>query len=154
MTANYDHGPWSTYLNAAYEWARGTNITSSQFLFDPDEFAYIKKNWVFLDHDQRFTGSAGISYTWNDWKAGFDGLYGNGLRQGFANTQKLSPYETFNVNLSRRIQITPKTAIKIRFDLLNLFDKVYELRSGSGIGVGAPQFGQWRGFYGTVAYEF
>ena len=60
----------------------------AQFLFDPDEFAYIKKNWVFLDHDQRFTGSAGISYTWNDWQAGIDGLYGNGLRQGFANTQK------------------------------------------------------------------
>jgi hypothetical protein len=154
LTANYDHGPWSAYLNAAYEWARGTNITSSQFLFDPDEFAYIKKNWVFLDHDQRFTGSAGVSYTWNDWRAGIDGLYGNGLRQGFANTQKLSPYETFNVNLSRRIQITPKTAIKIRFDVVNILDKVYELRSGSGIGVGAPQFGQRRGFYGTVAYEF
>ena len=154
LTANYDHGPWSAYLNAAYEWARGTNITSSQFLFDPDEFAYIKKNWVFLDHDQRFTGSAGISYAWNDWRAGIDGLYGNGLRQGFANTQKLSPYETFNVTLSRRIQITPKTAIKIRFDVVNILDKIYELRSGSGIGVGAPQFGQRRGFYGTVAYEF
>ena len=97
FTANYDKGGFTAYLNAAYEWARGTNVSSSQFLFDPDEFAYIKKNWVFLDHDQRFTGSAGISYTWNDWQAGIDGLYGNGLRQGFANTQKLSPYETFNV---------------------------------------------------------
>jgi hypothetical protein len=29
-----------------------------------------------------------------------------------------------------------------------------ELRDGSGIGVGAPQFGQRRGFYGTVAYDF
>jgi hypothetical protein len=154
FTANYDKGGFTAYLNAAYGWARGTNVSSSQFLFDRDEFAYIKKNWVFLDHDQRFTGSAGISYTWNDWRAGIDGLYGNGLRQGFANTQKLSPYETFNVNLSRRIQITAKTAIKIRFDVVNLFDKIYQLRSGSGIGVGAPQYGQRRGFYGTVAYEF
>jgi TonB dependent receptor len=154
LTANYDKGGFSAYLNAAYGWARGTNVSSSQFLFDRDEFNYIRKNWVFLDHDQRFTGSAGISYTWKDWRAGIDGLYGNGLRQGFANTQKLSPYETFNVNLSRRIQITEKTALKIRFDVVNLFDKVYELRSGSGIGVGAPQFGQRRGFYGTVAYEF
>ena len=154
FTANYDKGGFQAYLNAAYEWARGTNVSSAQFLFDPDEFAYIKKNWVFLDHDQRFTGSAGISYTWKDWQAGIDGLYGNGLRQGFANTQKLSPYETFNVHLSRRIQITEKTAVKIRFDVVNLLDKVYELRSGSGIGVGAPQFGQRRGFYGTVAYEF
>ena len=154
FTANYNEGGFTAYFNAAYEWARGTNVSSAQFLFDPDEFAYIKKNWVFLDHDQRFSGSAGISYNWNDWQAGIDGLYGNGLRQGFANTQKLSPYETFNVHLSRRIQITEKTALKIRFDVVNLLDKVYELRSGSGIGVGAPQFGQRRGFYGTVAYEF
>ena len=59
FTANYDKGGFSAYLNAAYEWARGTNVSSAQFLFDPDEFAFIKKNWVFLDHDQRFTGSAG-----------------------------------------------------------------------------------------------
>ncbi len=109
---------------------------------------------MFLDHDQRFTGSAGISYTWKDWRASIDGLYGNGLRRGFANTQKNHPYETFNVSLSRRIQITEKTAVKIRFDVVNLLDTIYELRDGSGIGVGAPQFGQRRGFYGTVAYEF
>jgi hypothetical protein len=154
FTANYDKGGFSAYLNAAYGWARGTNVSSSQFLFDRDEFNYIRKNWVFLDHDQRFTGSAGISYTWKDWRAAIDGLYGNGLRSGFANTQKNHPYETFNVSLSRRIQITEKTALKMRFDVVNLFDKTYELRDGSGIGVGAPQFGQRRGFYGTVSYDF
>ena len=56
--------------------------------------------------------------------------------------------------MQRRIQITEKTALKIRFDVVNILDKIYELRDGSGIGVGAPQFGQRRGFYGTVAYEF
>jgi TonB dependent receptor len=154
FTANYDHAPFSAYLNAAYGWARGNNVSSAQFLFDRDELNYIRKNWVFLDHDQRFTGSAGVSYTWNDWRLSIDGLYGNGLRKGFANTQKNDPYETFNVSLSRRIQITEKTALKIRFDVVNILDKIYELRDGSGIGVGAPQFGQRRGFYGTVAYEF
>jgi len=154
FTTSYDHGPFSAYLNASYEWARGTNISSAQFLFDPDEFAFINKNWVFLDHDQRFTGSAGISYTWNDWQAGIDGLYGNGLRRGFANTKKNHSYETYNLSLSRRIKITEKTAVKIRFDVVNILDTIYELRDGSGIGVGAPQFGQRRGFYGTVAYDF
>src|SRR6476660_8663265 len=154
FTANYNEGGFTAYFNAAYEWARGTNISSAQFLFDPDEFAYIKKNWVFLDHDQRFTGSAGVSYTWNDWRLAIDGLYGNGLRRGFANTQKNHPYETFNVSLSRRIKITAKTALNIRFDVVNILDKIYELRDGSGIGVGAPQFGQRRGFYGTVSYDF
>jgi len=154
FTANYDKGGFSAYFNAAYEWARGTNISSAQFLFDPAEFAFIKKNWVFLDHDQRFSGSAGLSYTWKDWKLAIDGLYGNGLRHAFANTRKLPAYETFNVSLQRRIQITEKTAVKIRFDVVNILDTIYELRDGSGIGVFAPQFGQRRGFYGTVAYEF
>src|SRR5881398_2019101 len=154
FTANYNKGGLSSYLNVGYEWARGTNVSSAQFLFDRDEFAYIKKNWVFLDHDQRFTGSAGISYTWNDWQAGIDGLYGNGLRRGFANTKKNHSYETYNLSLSRRIKITEKTAVKVRFDVVNILDTIYELRDGSGIGVGAPQFGQSRGFYGTVAFDF
>jgi hypothetical protein len=154
FTSSYDHGPVSAYFNAGYEWARGTHVSSAQFLFDPAELDYINHHWVFLDHDQRFTGSSGVSYTWNDWKAAVDGLYGNGLRRGFANTMKLHPYETFNLSLQRRVKLTEKTAISIRFDVVNIFDKVYELRDGSGIGVGAPQFGQRRGFYGTIAYDF
>ena len=154
LTASYDKGGFSAYMNAGYEWARGTDVSSAQFLFDPAELAYIRNNWVFLDHDQRFTGSAGASYMWGDWKAAIDALYGNGLRKGFANTQKLPPYETFNLSLQRRIKITEKTSVVVRFDVVNLLDKIYELRDGSGIGVGAPQFGQRRGFYGTVAYDF
>ncbi|HJX24583.1 MAG TPA: TonB-dependent receptor [Chthoniobacterales bacterium] len=154
LTANYDHGGFSAYLNAGYEWARGTDVSSAQFLFDPEELAYIHNHWVFLDHDQRFTGSAGASYMWGDWKAAIDVLYGNGLRKGFANTEKNPPYETFNLSLQRRIKITEKTSVVVRFDVVNLLDKIYELRDGSGIGVGAPQFGQRRGFYGTVAYDF
>ena len=37
--------------------------------------------------------------------------------------------------------------ITLRFDVVNLFDKTYELRDGSGIGVFAPQFGARRGFF-------
>jgi len=154
FTSSYDHGPFSAYGNLAYEWARGTRWSSAQFLFDPDEFALVKNHWIFLDHDQRFTGSVGASYTWNDWKIASDFLYGNGLRHAFVNSRKLPAYETVNASLQRRIKITEKTSVTVRFDVVNLFDKIYELRDGSGIGVGAPQFGQRRGFYGTVAYDF
>ena len=34
-----------------------------------------------------------------------------------------------------------------RFDVINLFDQKYEIRDGSGVGVGAPQFGPRRGFF-------
>jgi outer membrane receptor protein involved in Fe transport len=154
FTSSYDHGPFSTYFNLAYEWARGTNVSSAEFLFSPAEYNYIKRNWVFLDHDQRFTGSAGVSYTWKDWSAGIDGLYGNGLRRGFANIKKNHPYTTFNMNLQRSFRLPKLGTFRVRFDVVNLFDKIYELRDGSGIGVGAPQYGQRRGFYGTIAYDF
>jgi outer membrane receptor protein involved in Fe transport len=154
FTTSYDHGPFSAYGNVGWEWARGLNVSSAQFLFDPAEYAFIKKHWVFLDHDQRLTSSVGASYTWNDWKASSDFLYGAGLRKGFANTKSVPDYGTVNLSLQRNLKIAPLGTFKIRFDVVNLFDKIYELRDGSGIGVGAPQFGQRRGFYGTIAYDF
>jgi outer membrane receptor protein involved in Fe transport len=155
LTTNYDHGPFSLYGNAAWEWARGVHVSSAQFLFDPDEYAFINKHWVFLDHDQRWTATAGGAYTWQDWRLSSEFLYGSGLRRGFANTKSVPDYGTVNLGLQRIVKI-PKWpgSFKIRIDIVNLFDKIYELRDGSGIGVGAPQFGQRRGFYGTVAYDF
>jgi len=41
-----------------------------------------------------------------------------------------------------------------RLDVVNVFDEIYELRDGSGIGVGAPQFGQRRGCYGGLTLAF
>jgi outer membrane receptor protein involved in Fe transport len=154
LTTNYENGPFSAYGNLAWGWARGTSWSSAQFLFDPDEFKFVKNHWIFLDHDQRVTASAGASYTWNDWKGSVDFLYGSGLHRGFANIKTVPDYGTLNASLQRRIKITEKTAVTVRFDVVNLLDKTYELRDGSGIGVGAPQFGQRRGFYGTVAYDF
>jgi hypothetical protein len=37
---------------------------------------------------------------------------------------------------------TKETSVVVRFYVVNLFGKIYELRAGSGIGVCAPQFGQ------------
>ena len=154
LTASYNHGGFSSYLNVGLEHATGEHVSSAQFLFDPDELAYISNHAVFLDHDQRVTGSGGIAYNWDKWTFSADALYGNGLRRGFANTQKLHPYETLNLGVERIISLGGKQSIRVRFDVVNLLDKIYEIRDGSGIGVGAPQFGQRRGFFGTVAFAF
>jgi outer membrane receptor protein involved in Fe transport len=39
----------------------------------------------------------------------------------------------------------------VRFDVINVFDKVYQIRDG--IGVGAPQFGPRRGFFAGLSKE-
>jgi len=41
-----------------------------------------------------------------------------------------------------------------RLDLINAFDSSYQLRSGTGIGVGAPQFGARRGVFAGLARTF
>src|SRR5438874_2870104 len=105
FTANYDHGPFSAYGNVGWEWARGVHWSSSQFLFDPAEYAFVNKHWVFLDHDQRWTSTVGAAYTWNDWKVSSDFLYGSGLRRGFANTKSVPDYGTINLALQRSLKI-------------------------------------------------
>jgi len=42
--------------------------------------------------------------------------------------------------------VAPNKPTTLRFDVVNLFDKIYEIRDGSGVGVFAPQFGPRRAF--------
>ena len=65
LTTSYDRGPWSIYGNLASSRALGKDITSAQFNFGPDELAFIANNFIHLDHDQTWDGSAGVAYTLN-----------------------------------------------------------------------------------------
>ncbi len=161
LTASYDNGPWSVYGNLAWSEAKGTNINSAQFNFDPAELAFIAQNWIYLDHNQSWTGSAGAAYTFNhgsDWATRVSGdvLYGNGLRKTVVtpNDEALPPYATVNLSLVQKIPIKNTRGTQIRFDLLNLFDASYQLRDGSGVGVGAPQFGMRRTFLVGLTQKF
>ena len=75
-------------------------------------------------------------------------IYGSGLRSGDANISTVPPYTQFNVGIAREF-LLPKDlkAVTVRFDVVNLFDSVYVIRDGTGIGVFAPQYGPRRGFF-------
>ncbi len=154
LTTTYTHKGFSAYGNFAFSRAKGEDIDSAQFLFGQDELAYIKNHYIFLDHDETFAASAGASYSWDNTRLYADLIYGSGLRQGFANTQRLEAYCPLNLGIEQKIKMTAFGAFKLRFDVVNIFDQSYEIRSGSGVGVGAPQFGQRRGFYGGASFEF
>jgi outer membrane receptor protein involved in Fe transport len=93
------------------------------------------------------TGSAGLSYLWNGTRFSTDMFYGSGLRAGSANTDHEPPYAQFNAGLSHEFAMPDDKPVTLRFDVVNLFDTIYQIRSGSGIGVFAPQFGPRRGYY-------
>lgn len=150
----YRNGDLRAYANLAWGRQRATEVTSNQFLFGPDEFSYIASHYIYTDHAQTWTGSAGASYVFLGARAAIDTIYGSGLRSGFANTTHVSPYTQVNLGLSREIGTAFGKPVSLRFDIVNLFDRAYELRDGSGIGVFAPQFGPRRGFFVGLKQEF
>ena len=155
LTADYTAGPWNAYLNVSNSHALGTQVISGQFNFDPDELAYINTHWVHLDHDQKLAASGGVSYAVSDaTRIGGDFLYGSGLRRGFANTETLPGYFQLNLDLTHTFDLPGIGRLDTRVALINALDRSYELRDGSGIGVGAPQFGPRRGVYVGVKKEF
>jgi outer membrane receptor protein involved in Fe transport len=157
LTASYARGPFSTYANFAYSKAQGEEIVSSQFNFDPGELAYIKNHYIYLDHDQTYTATAGAAYRLGATRISADLIYGSGLRADgdVPNGRALSAYTQVNLSLSHSFEhLTPGGPTELRFDVINLLDDDYEIRDGTGVGVGAPQYGPRRGFFVGVKKSF
>ncbi|ALS61646.1 TonB-dependent receptor [Pandoraea norimbergensis] len=153
-TVNFRQGNVGAYLNVSVSRAMGEGIETGQFNFDADELAYINSHWVHLDHDQQLTASAGASYQWGKTLLSTDVLFGSGLRSGFANTGHLPAYFQVNLGVGQKIDLPGLGRFDAKFSVINLFDRVYELRDGTGIGVGAPQFGPRRTFYLAMSKPF
>ena len=159
LTGNYASASLSAYLNVAYQVARGKNIDSAQFNFAPQDLGYIGTHAIHLDHEQRLTVSGGASYLWHDTHFSGDILLGSGLRASLAqadgtsipNGAHLPYYAQVNLSANHIFHFYHAGTLTARLDLLNVFDKVYEIRDGSGIGVGAPQFGARRGVFVGVS---
>ena len=162
FSTSYDHGPLSLYANYAYSRAIGKDIVSSQFNFSASDLQYIQGRWIHLDHDQRHTVSAGAAYTvfeGTNHPARFsaDAIFGSGLRASTAdvpNGRALPGYYTFNVSAVQTIKTGYVGQTQLRLDVINLLDQRYEIRDGTGVGVGAPQFGLRRTILAGVAQRF
>ncbi len=144
----YQTGNFSAYANFAFNITRAVDPVSNQYLLDPDEFAFLLTHYHYTDDMQMLTGSAGASYRWNQTLFSANMKYGSGLPTGFANSAFNEPYVTANLGIAHEVQaFSAAKPLTVRFDVVNLFDKIYAIRDGSGIGVFAPQYGQRRGFY-------
>ena len=154
LSSDYTNGNFSTYLNVSSSRAMGKDVVTGQYNFEQDELDYIASHWVHLDHDQRLAGSGGISYNWNGTRIGGDFLYGSGLRAGFANTEHLPQYYQVNLSADRDFNLPEIGKTNVRLALINVTDRIYEIRDGSGIGVGAPQYGPRRGVFVALTKNF
>jgi outer membrane receptor protein involved in Fe transport len=172
----FTSGNFQAYGNVAVAQQRATDPVSNQFLFDNTvpladlggltRLQFLQTHFIYTDHNQFVTASAGALYqfcgrvataaeafgdeglSWCGIKLSADMIYGSGLRAGDANIGTVPSYTQFNLGIKREFLLPndPKP-MTIRFDVVNLFDTIYEIRDGSGIGVFAPQFGPRRGFF-------
>jgi len=144
----------TAYTNFAYSVAQGNQIVSDQFLFGSAELTHINSHYVFLDHDQTFSASGGAAYNLAGFLFTLDGLYGSGLRTGFANTGNQPFYIQFNAGIVKPLTVPKVGNMEARVAIVNLGDWIYQLRSGSGIGVFAPQYGIRRTVYAGLKWYF
>jgi outer membrane receptor protein involved in Fe transport len=173
--AKYNSGNFQAYANLAVAQQRASDPVSNQFLFNNTtpladlggltELQFAQTHFLYTDHNQFVTASAGAVYqfcgrpatveetfgsalSWCGTKLSADMIYGSGLRNGDDNISTVPAYTQVNIGIKREFLLPndPKP-MTVRFDVVNLFDTIYEIRDGSGIGVFAPQFGPRRGFF-------
>ncbi|HEX4150650.1 MAG TPA: TonB-dependent receptor [Steroidobacteraceae bacterium] len=163
LTASYKVNDFSAYLNSAWQAAHGKGVESAQFNFPQDALNYIATNYIHLDHEGRVSASGGVSYLWLGTRYSVDALFGTGLRDdlvlpnGFSvpNGDHTPSYTQINLGLSHAFELPGSTGpLTVRFDIINVADKIYQIRSGTGVGVFAPQYGQRRGFFGGLSWKF
>ena len=162
FSAAYARGPFSAWANAAISKAEGRDIVSSQFNFTQGQLDYIQDHFIPFDHDQTYTASAGASYRFGELKVSSDLLFGSGLRrtifapdgQEVPNGGHVPAYTQVNLSFDYHLDLPKAGPLDLRFDVINLFDRTYQIRDGTGVGVGAPQFGPRRGFFAGVTKAF
>jgi outer membrane receptor protein involved in Fe transport len=159
FTASYTGRPLSGYFNFGVSKALGKDIISGQAFIDPADLAYIHDHFIHTDHDQTYTISGGLAYDFKSTgtRVSADIIAGSGLRGGqsdIPNGASLPTYVTANLGVQQHLPDDLVPGVDVRLAVVNVSDEVYQIRSGTGIGVGAPQFGARRGFFVGLAKSF
>ena len=59
-----------------------------------------------------------------------------------------------NLSASHSFVLPGAGDVKVKVDVINVGDTRYEIRDGSGVGVGAPQYGPRRGYFAGITKTF
>ena len=70
------------------------------------------------------------------------------------NGNSLPDYHQVNLSIVQKLDTGVWKGAELRLDVINLFDEIYEIRNGTGVGVGAPQFGPRRTILAGLTQRF
>jgi TonB dependent receptor/TonB-dependent Receptor Plug Domain len=154
LAVRYSSQGFSSYLSGTIgeNWQKG--VATGQFNFDPDELAYINTHSILLDHQPKFGGAAGLSYQRAAYAFSLDATYSSGLASGFADTQTLPHAFQLNAGAERTFDLGHGVPLSLRLTVLNVLDRVNEIRSAEGIGIFQAAYGPRRTLLGTLTVRF
>jgi len=152
LSADFERGPVHFYANVSLNTTRAIRVATNQYLFDPEEYAYLQTHDHVTDDAQTVTGSAGAYYSMQGALLSADCIYGSGLPSGFANTGHVPGHAVLNTAIGKEFHFWGiGRPLALRLSLTNVLDATYLIRSGTGIGQQAPQYGARRGLFLTVS---
>ncbi len=158
LTTDYAIGNFSFYGNLAIANQLAKGIESAQFNFTPEQLASADSVFVNTDHSQLKTESAGVAYLWRGTRFSADLIAGSGLRTQPANDlqyngETVPSYQQVNLGISH-VFPAPGGPVTVRLAVINLLDKIYLLRSMTGVGEFSNQYGPRRSVYLSLKKEF
>ena len=70
------------------------------------------------------------------------------------NGASLPDYQQINLSVVQKIDTGIFQGLEARLDVINLLDLKYQIRNGTGVGVGASQFGPRRAVFAGLTQRF
>jgi hypothetical protein len=86
-----------------------------------------------------------------------DALVQTGLRASsntIPNGIVLPTYATVNLSIVQKFNRSTGGGTELRLDVINIGDATYQIRNGTGVGVGAPQYGLRRTILAGLTQRF
>jgi hypothetical protein len=156
ITTSLNLGGFTAYGNLALAKQKAKRVETAQSLFSQDDLDYISNHFIYTDHSQFLTASAGISYLWKRTRLSVDMLAGSGLRAtvNTPNDSTVPAYQQVNLGLTQGFTLGSLGSFEARFDIINVANNNYVIRNGTGIGVFTTQFGPPRGFFAGLKKIF
>lgn len=158
FSLTYTANRLSGWANVALAQARAQTIAANQYYFTASQLAYAATHSVPMSNAQTATVSGGLSYRFDTLRLSGDLLYGSGLRRtlagGAPNGNHLPGYVQVNFSAVCRVAQFHDHPLDVRVDVINLLDRRYQLRDGSALGDGQPQWGARRGVFVGVEQSF
>ncbi len=154
FAAHYKAGDLSAYANFTVGKNWQQSVVTGQFNFPAPELAYIDAHPILLDHQPIHGASAGMSYSPRPYLVSADAVYSSGLATGFADTQTLPEVLQINASAARTVSVPGFYPVSIRVSVLNVLDRVNEIRSAQGIGIFQAAYAPRRTLYGALSFRF